>query len=88
MRLPPLVITDEDRAELERRVRSKTVEARVSQRARIVLLAADGLANRAIGDLVGMHYNQVGLWRRRFAADGLAGLVDGERLWSPARVRP
>jgi len=83
MRLPALVISDEDRAELQRRVRSNTVEARASQRARIILLAADGLSNRVIGELVGMHYNQVGLWRQRFAADGLAGLLDGDRPGRP-----
>jgi len=78
-----LVLSAEDRVELERRVRSNTVEARVAQRARIVLLAADGLSNRDIGDRVGMHYNQVGLWRQRFAADGLAGLLDGDRPGRP-----
>lgn len=83
MRLLPLEITDEVRAELERRVRSNTAEARAGQRARIVLLAADGLSNRAIGERVGMHYNQVGLWRQRFAADGLAGLLDGDRPGRP-----
>ncbi|MGH9224884.1 MAG: IS630 family transposase, partial [Acidimicrobiales bacterium] len=77
------MISNEDRAELERRVRSNTVEARSAQRARIVLLAADGMSNRAIGELVGMHYNQVGVWRQRFAADGLAGLLDGDRPGRP-----
>jgi len=69
MRLLPLQITNEERVELERRVRSKTVEARVAQRARIILLAADGASNRKIGELVGMHFNQVGVWRQRFEAD-------------------
>ncbi len=83
MRLPPLEISDEDRAELERRVRSNTVEARAALRARIILLAADGVSNRAIAERVGMHHNQVGLWRQRFAADGLAGLLDGDRSGRP-----
>lgn len=64
-------------------MRSSTVEARVSQRARIILLAADGVSNRAIAEMVGMHFNQVGLWRQRFAADGLAGLADGDRPGRP-----
>jgi transposase len=79
MRLLSLEITGEERAELERRVRSNTVEARVARRARIVLLAGDGLSNRAIGERVGMHYNQVGEWRSRFQVDRLAGLLDGDR---------
>src|SRR5215211_624447 len=83
MRLLPLQITNEERVELERRVRSKTVEARVAQRARIILLAADGASNRKIGELVGMHFNQVGVWRQRFEADRLAGLLDGDRPGRP-----
>ncbi len=51
----------------------------MAQRARIILLAADGLSNRAIGERVGMHYNQVGEWRQRFELDRLAGLLDGDR---------
>lgn len=30
-----------------------------------------------------MHYNQVGLWRQRFEADGFAGLLDGDRPGRP-----
>lgn len=59
---------------MERRVRSGTVEARVAQRARAVLLAGDAVSNRAIGDKIGLHYNQVAVWRRRFAEFGVAGL--------------
>ena len=47
---------------------SGTVEARVAKRARIVLLAAEGLSNREIGELVDLHYNQVGVWRKRYAS--------------------
>src|SRR5664280_794876 len=43
-----LVLRDGDRAELERRVRSGTGVASTAQRARIVLLAADGVANCVI----------------------------------------
>jgi transposase len=81
--LPALVVGDEDRVVLERRVRSNTVEARAAQRARLVLLAADGMSNRDVGVRVGMHYNQVGLWRKRFADFGLAGLEDGDRPGRP-----
>jgi hypothetical protein len=46
--VPPLTITDEERAELERRVRAHTTPQRAAKRARIVLLAADGVPNRQI----------------------------------------
>src|SRR3974390_3151005 len=75
MRLPPLKLRRGDRAILETWTRSGTVEARVAKRARIVLLAADGVSNRDIGELVDLHYNQVGMWRQRYNEFGLAGLA-------------
>ena len=76
MRLPPLVVSEQDRAELERRIRGHTTPQRDVTRARIVLLAADGHTNRGIAKLVGWHHNQVGIWRQRYAAGGLAGLAE------------
>lgn len=64
-------------------MRSNTTEARAAQRARLVLLAAEAETNRDIGAMIGMHYNQVAHWRRRFAEFGLAGLEDGDRPGRP-----
>jgi transposase len=83
MRLPPLKLRRGDRAILESWTRAGTVEARVAKRARIVLLAAEGRSNRNIGTLVDLHYNQVGIWRQRYAEYGLAGLDDAERSGRP-----
>jgi len=65
-------------------LRSTTVAAGVAQRARIVLLAADGLANYEIAERVGVTRPTVNLWRNRYAEQGLAGL-DGVR--PPGRPR-
>src|SRR4051794_38946974 len=83
MRLPPLVLRPGDREELEGWVRSNTIQARSAERARLVLMAADGASNRAIGSVIGMHYNQVAVWRRRYAELGLAGLEDSDRSGRP-----
>jgi len=83
MRLPPLKLRRGDRAELEARVRSSTIEARAAKRARMILLMADGESNRTIGALVDLHYNQVGIWRKRYEEFGLAGLEDEERPGRP-----
>jgi transposase len=83
MRLPPLELRDGDREVLEGWCRAGTVESRVAKRARIVLLAADGRSNRDIGELVDLHYNQVGVWRQRYREFGLAGLDDLERSGRP-----
>jgi hypothetical protein len=57
--VPPLTITDAERAELQRRVRAHTTPQRAAKRARITLLAADGLPNRQIAPIVGMNQHTV-----------------------------
>lgn len=64
-------------------MRAGTVEARHAERARLVLMAAEGASNRQIGSTIGMHYNQVAVWRRRYAEFGLAGLDDADRSGRP-----
>ena len=49
------------------------------RRARIVLLAADGWASRAIAREVGVMTGVVSVWRTRFAASGIDGLKDKPR---------
>ena len=49
----PIILTTAEHSELDGLVRSRKTEHRLRQRARIVLLAADGLASRAIGRKVG-----------------------------------
>ena len=84
--VPALSITGEERAELERRAQGEACSRRRAQRARIVLLAAEGLPNRQIARLVGLNQNQVGMWRKRFAATGIAGLEDRPRPGRPRRA--
>lgn len=81
--VPALKITQTERAELERRVRAHTTPQRMARRCRIILLAADGVASRRIAPEVGMNENQVGVWRKRFEAERLAGLKDRARSGRP-----
>jgi transposase-like protein len=81
--VPALAITDEERAELQRRVRAHTTPQRAAKRARIVLLAADGLPNRQTAPIVGMNQHTVAHWRRRFQPERLAGLQDRKRPGRP-----
>lgn len=53
-RVRVLTVPDADRAELERRARSKGAQARVVERARIVPLAADGLTGSQIPTFITM----------------------------------
>lgn len=79
----PIVLDDETRTELERRVRAATTPQRDLRRAMIVLLAAEGVASRQIAERVGMHQSHVAMWRQRFLADGLEGLADLPRPGAP-----
>lgn len=81
--LPPLAVSDEERAELERRVRAHTTPQRMVRRCRLVLLASAGVPNRRIAPETGMNETQVGVWRRRFEAERLAGLEDRPRSGRP-----
>jgi len=73
-------LTADERCELEGLARSGKSEHRIRQRAQIVLLAADGLATRAIARRVGCTTGTASKWRVRYAADRLAGLDEtGDR---------
>ena len=77
-------LTEEERAELEGLARSTKTEHRLRQRARIVLLAADGTASRAIGREVGCTTGTASKWRVRYARARLAGLDEtGDRGAEP-----
>jgi transposase len=82
----PLLLRVGDRAELERLTRSSSVSASAAQRARIVLLAADGVANYVIAERVGVSRPTVNLWRSRYVERGLAGLGDEQRPGRPRQV--
>jgi transposase len=71
---PEIVLTNEEHAELSKLVRSKRTSVRLAQRARIVLLAADGMQNKDIAEELGVGRVQVSRWRERYAQARLAGI--------------
>src|SRR5687768_12108306 len=77
-------VPEADRRELQRRARSKGAGAREVERARIVLLAAEGMPGQQIAATVGCAEPTVVTWRRRYAASGLAGLDDLPRPGKPS----
>jgi transposase len=79
----PIVLTADERTTLEGWVRAGTTEHRRVERARIVLLAADGWGSRAIGRELGCARGVVSKWRVRFAQARLAGLADAPRSGKP-----
>lgn len=84
----PIILTVEERAALEALAKSRKSEARMRDRARIVLLAADGLASRAIGRAVGCTPGTASKWRGRYARDRLAGLSETGARGAEPRYGP
>ena len=62
------------------------MRAGLAQRARIVLLAADGVSNTEIAARVGVSRPTVIDWRGRYARSGMAGLADAPRTGRPRAV--
>jgi len=80
-----IVLTAEERKALERRAASYSLAHRVVHRAKLVLLAADGLDNVAIAARLDSCPTVVGRWRLRFARERLSGLDDRPRSGRPRR---
>ena len=82
-----VTLTASQRRFLKRLVRRHTAQQRQVIRARIVLLAAAGLANAAIARKLGIAPNTVGKWRKRFCQKGFDGLADRKRSGRPRVFR-
>jgi transposase len=82
----PLEIRDKDRGALLSWTRSSAVRSGLAKRARIVLLAGEGVPNSEIAARVGVSRPTVNLWRDRYATGGLAALADQPRSGRPRQV--
>ena len=71
---PTIVLTHEQQSELTALTRSKRTSVRLTQRAQIVLLAAQGLQNKDIAEQLGIGRVQVARWRERYLELGLQGI--------------
>jgi transposase len=85
-KIEQISVSAADRERLERLVRDRNTPQKVVWRARIVLLAGDGLTAEGISAAVGKSLLTVRRWRRRYVAKGVDGLLkDATR---PSRVKP
>ena len=76
-------VADRDREVLASWTRSPSLRAGLAQRARVVLLAADGVGTNEIVRRVGLSKPAVIGWKRRYAAEGIAGLGDRPKSGRP-----
>ena len=81
-------LTDDERKELERLSRSRTGEARLVVRAKIVLGLADGERPYRVAERVGVGRAAAYEWLHRFNAEGLKGLTDHPRPGRPHTYTP
>src|SRR5882762_1451209 len=71
---PTITLTDELAKQLKQWSRGRSTSVRLTQRAKIVLLAAAGEENKDIAIRLNVTENTVGRWRNRFARLGLEGI--------------
>jgi transposase len=94
---PEIVLSAAERAALERVARAHTTGQQLAVRARIVLLAADGLTTSAVARALGLHVDTARQWRARWHQSrdvpldevGVAArLADAPKPGAPARLTP
>jgi transposase len=84
---PPLPLTDREREELIQILKLRSTPQSVALRVRIVLSAAQGLANKALARRLSTSLPTVLLWRSRYEAEGLAGIrEDRPRSGRPQEI--
>jgi transposase len=81
-----IVLSDADRASLERLQRATSGPAGLSRRARVVLLLADQVTGAEVARRTGYTVVQISRLRRRFAEEGVAGLDDKPRSGRPPTI--
>jgi len=79
----PLQCTEDARAQLLALSRSRTAEARMVERARIILACLEGKEIQQVAQALGTSVPTVSKWRKRFGRDGLDGLHDRPRSGKP-----
>lgn len=79
-------LTESERTKLERFSKARNVAERLRERSQIILLAADGLENKEIAERLAQDPGKVGRWRKRYAEQGLAGIIKDKTR--PGRIAP
>jgi transposase len=81
-----VVLSGDERRQLEAWARRPSSAQALAQRCRIVLAAADGLKNTEIAARLGLSRDTAASWRRRYAEKGLDGLLDEPRPGRPRTI--
>ena len=69
-----IALSAEEHRKLEKWASTRSTSVRLRERARIVLMAAQGMTNKAIAAQLGVDANKVGRWRSRVAKEGMSSI--------------
>ena len=83
-----IVLSDVERNELEQTASKYTSPYYIVVRAKAVLMAAQGLDNKTIGECLSLPRQIVSKWRKRFSEERLEGLADRPRTGRPSGFSP
>jgi transposase len=81
-----LILSDEERQQLETIAGSRSLPYSLVIRAKIILMAAEGISNVVIAEKVHLTDQTVGVWCQRFLAQGVSGLHDELRSGRPRSI--
>ncbi len=81
-----LVLSSEEREQLEQWARRRKTAQALALRSRIVLASAEGRSNKDVAGEFGVTHQMVGKWRARFISQRLEGLLDEPRVGAPRRI--
>ena len=85
-KLQPLVLTVTETAQLTAWSRRPKTARALAERARIILASASGAPNLDVAAAVGVTFQTVGKWRRRFLTARVDGLLDAPRPGAPRSI--
>jgi len=84
----PIVLSEVERHELEKISNKYTSPYYIVVRAKAVLMAAQGLNNKTIGERLSLPRQIVSKWRKRFSEKRIGGLTDKPRTGRPSGFSP
>ncbi|HSR11243.1 MAG TPA: IS630 family transposase [Thermodesulfobacteriota bacterium] len=82
----PMLLSEEEQKQLKSIVSSRSLPAGIVSRARIVLMAAEGISNNQISEKIGLSPQAVCKWRQRYLKQGISGLHDELRPGRPRTI--
>jgi len=82
----PINLSEDVKNQLHSMARSRSLPHGIVRRAKIIIMAADGLNNKTIAQKIDLSAAVVGMWRKRFIQQGLMGLYDELKPGGPRSI--